>query len=453
MKALGLDIGTTTLCLTVIDAKAGSCIDSTTVPNDSFIAGRDFERLQDPSVILRKVFELVNTAAVKYNDIVSLGVTGQMHGIVYLDANGEAAGPLAIWQDERGNERIGDETYAQTLSRLTGYAIATGFGSVTHYYNTLNHQIPANASTFCTIHDYAAMKLAGVTKPFLNVTDAASFGLFDLAAGQFDINAIEAAGMNPAMFPQVTSGATKLGRTEHGIPVFAAIGDNQASFIGSVREPQKSVLVNVGTGSQISFYEPIGAAGIPSASSAMETRPMPIAGHLKVGAALCGGRAYAALEGFFRQVVTLAGYEPKRLYAAMDTLAAQAPAQPLDISTAFCGSRENPALRGSIANLGLENFTPAHFIYGVLEGSVNELLDMYNAGQANKSKHKILVASGNGIRRGLPLQKIFAEKFGMRLQIPAHEEEAAYGAALFGLVGAGVYASLEEAQALIKYRE
>jgi len=439
MKALGLDIGTTTLCLTVIDATTGSTIESTTLPNDSFVAGQPFERLQDPAQILQKARELVNATAAKYDDIAALGVTGQMHGMLYLNAAGIAVSLLATWQDERGNQLLNDATYAQRLSS------ATGFGAVTHYYNTLNHQIPADAVIFCTIHDYVAMRLAGAKSPLVNVTDAASFGLFDLTTGQFDHAAIEAAGMSPALFPQVTAGAARLGSTEHDIPVFSAIGDNQASFIGSVREPEKSVLVNVGTGSQISFYTGNASPG------ALEVRPMPIAGHLKVGAALCGGRAYAALEQFFRQAISLAGHEAGNLYPAMDALAETAPSHPLEILTCFSGTRVSPDLRGSINNLGLENFTPAHFIHGVLAGTVNELYNMYKS--AGQFEHSILVASGNAVRRGAPLRRIFAETFGMPLQIPVHKEEAAYGAALFALVGAGKFASLDDAQKLIQYRE
>jgi len=422
MKALGLDIGTTTLCLTVIDAQTGATIESTTLPNDTNIAGKPFERLQDPAKILAKAQDLLNAAVAKHSDIASLGIAGQMHGMLYIDAQGKACSPLATWQDQRG-------------ALVPELGVPAGYGCATHDYNMQHNEVPTQAVTFCTIHDYVAMQLAGATTPLVNATNAASFGLFDIAAGKFTVDW--------PMLPRVTNQAEKLGQTPQGIPVFCAIGDNQASFIGSVREPEKSILVNVGTGSQISFT---------GQGTHLETRPMPCCGSLAVGAALCGGRAYAMLEDFFRQVLAMAGVAATdELYPAMNALAMQPPEHSLTVDTRFGGTRANPALRGAISGLGLENFTPKHLTHGVLQGIVQELHDMYRA--ENIAGHSMLVASGNAVRKGEPLRRLFAEQFAMPLHIPVHKEEAAYGAALFGLTGAGVFASLADAQKLIQYRE
>ena len=67
-------------------------------------------------------------------------------------------------------------------------------------------------------------------------------------------------------------------------------------------------------------------------------------------------------------------------------------------------------------------------------------------------KPEYLVGSGNGIRMNPVLQGIFEELFGAKLQIPVHTEEAAYGTALFSLVAAGKYKSLEHAQEIIQYQ-
>ena len=50
------------------------------------------------------------------------------------------------------------------------------------------------------------------------------------------------------------------------------------------------------------------------------------------------------------------------------------------------------------------------------------------------------------------LQTLFAERFGLPLSIPVHQEEAAYGAALTALVGAGAAANIAEAQRIIRYQ-
>ena len=92
------------------------------------------------------------------------------------------------------------KTYSEYLSETTGYKLAAGFGTVTHFYNLNNSLVPEAARLFCTIHDYVAMKLAGRTIPVMNPTNAASLGLFDMQAGIFDSEAIHKAGMNEAFF-------------------------------------------------------------------------------------------------------------------------------------------------------------------------------------------------------------------------------------------------------------
>ena len=69
----------------------------------------------------------------EHPDIGGIGVTGQMHGILYLDELGRAVSPLYTWQDQRGAERLTQQTYAERLSELTGYTLSTGYGVVTHF--------------------------------------------------------------------------------------------------------------------------------------------------------------------------------------------------------------------------------------------------------------------------------------------------------------------------------
>lgn len=124
----------------------------------------------------------------------------------------------------------------------------------------------------------------------------------------------------------------------------------------------------------------------------------------------------------------------------------------LEIDTRFCGTRANPELTGGVKGLTLANFTPEEFTYGVLGGIVEELATFYKEIQEyGISAPKYLIGSGNAIRMNKYLRAVFEEEFGMKVQIPQHKEEAAYGAALFAMTAAGVCASLEEAQQLIAY--
>lgn len=446
MKILGLDIGTTTICAAVIDCESGAVAQSKTVPNSFNIIGRSFESKQSPDGILSVCVELVDSFLSEYADISSIGITGQMHGVLYLDSDGNAVSDLHTWQDASADTAAPcGKTYAALLSELTGYQMATGFGCSTMFYKKETGEAPANAVCVSTIHDYVGMKLGGLTRPVMHTSDAASFGLFDKSGLCFDSDAFEKAGLDFSLMPEVVSGAQVIGRYKN-IPVAVAIGDNQSSFIGSVSDTDSSILVNFGTGSQISFTTR-DISDIPST----EARPCHGKDFIRVGSALCGGRAFAALENFIRHTINLSGADIPSAYRFIDAYLEQneEPENALAVDTRFSGTRENPSLRGSVSGISTDNFTPGHLIYGVLHGMTDELFNMYKA--CGASAHTRVVGSGNGLRKNSALQKIVSETFGMELLIPAHREEAAFGAALYGGTAAGLFTSLGEAQKLIKY--
>lgn len=453
MKALGIDIGTTTVCAIVLDTETGDVLKAVTEDNGTF---RDdcekFEKIQSPDKILEKAMKLVNDLKEEFSPISCIGVTGQMHGIVYLDENADAVSGLYIWQDGSGNQiKENGKTYAAYLSELTGYSMSTGFGGTTYYYHSQNGKVPANAKTFCTIHDYVALKLAGINKPIMHSSDAASYGLYDIKNGCFDKEAIEKAGLDFDMFPEVTTENKIIGKFEDEIPVSVAIGDNQASFIGSVCDVDDCLLVNVGTGSQMSF-----ATKSVTAPEGLEIRPCIDDSMIIVGSSLCGGRAFALLENFLRETAELVtGEKVKSAYPGMDKYLDENEddGSSVEISTLFSGSRKNPDDKASITNIGIDNFTPGSFIYGMLNGMAHELKEMYDSATAVVSERpKQLIGSGNGIRKTAALRKIFSDMFGAELKVPVHKEEAAFGAALFSLTSAHFYDTIKETQMLIKYK-
>ena len=452
MKVIGLDIGTTTVCAVVLDAKKGDVLKSVTLPNDTFLDNtKPFEKIQDPEKILSKAMSLVDGLLCEYEDVVSIGVTGQMHGLLYINEKGDAVSGLYIWQDASANEIYKDgKSYAQYLTELTGYKMASGFGGATYFYHTINNMVPEDAVKICTIHDYVAMKLAGLKEPVMHTSDAASYGLFDIKNACFDRCAIEKAGLSFEMFPSVTDENMILGKKNGEIPVSVAIGDNQASFLGSVNDIENCLLVNVGTGSQISF-----GTKSEKAPAGLEIRPCIDESRIMVGSSLCGGRAFALLEKFFRETAELVtGEEISSAYKGIDAFLEKAEKieNPLSFSTLFCGTRENPDDRAKVENLGIDNFTPGHFIYGVMTGMAEELYEMYETGISGcEERPGLLIASGNGIRKNKTLQRIMSEFFGMEIKIPKHKEEAAYGSAIFSLTSAGIYDTIQSALQLIQY--
>ena len=443
MLIIGLDIGTTTLSAVVVDANKGSILKSVTVPNCYTLPDENgYHKMQNPDAIVAKMLEIKEELVAEYGEIAAIGVTGQMHGIVYCDALGNAVAPLYTWQDASGQKDYKGATYAQYLTELTGYNMASGYGLTTHFVNTIENNVPSSAVTMCTVHDYLVMKLCGNSAPIMHTSDAASFGCFDIKESSYDKSALEKIGVDYSFMPNVSGDIAVAGKDSNGIPVSLAIGDNQASVLGSVKG-DCDVLINIGTGSQVSVI-----TDALDASGNIELRPLYGIKNLLVGAPLCGGRSFALLHRFFKDCAVLLGGDTENVYKMMDTIAEEdLKTHPIAVDTRFCGTRRNPDIRGSVSGITEENFTPANLTRGFLWGMAEELFALYSEMcEVSGNKAIRMVASGNAVRKSIALREYLKERFSLSLDIPAHKEEAAYGAALFGAVASGVFADIESAQ-------
>ena len=429
MKVIGIDIGTTSICGICADAENGRIIKSVTLPNNSFIStDKDYERIQDTEIIMSAVYSLLDELDAKSAD--AIGFSGQMHGIVYTDAEANAVSPLYIWQDARANLEYKDgKSYAEHLGCFAGYGLATDF------YNVNNGLVSENAEYLCTVADYAVMKLCGNRIPVCHITNAASLGCFDVVKNEFTIN-------NPRL-PKVETDFVSCGNY-NGIPVCVALGDNQASFIGSVRNTADALL-NVGTGAQISWL-----SDSPVNAESVETRPFDGKRFLAAGCSLCGGRAYAMFEKFCREIAVIAGAEIDSFYPFLDKMLSEKADTSVIGDCRFCGTRSNPSIKGSYSGISENNFTPADFALATLDGMATELFDMYAAADKKASG---LVCSGNGIRKNAALRRIVSDKFGCDIKIPFYEEEAAYGAALSATVAGGISSDIDSACSKIRYKD
>ncbi len=427
MFTIGIDIGTTSICGILMNCETGEILHTENTANNSFIAtDKPYEKIQDVKIITDRVFEVLDNLFKEQGDIHSIGISNQMHGILYTDKDGEAVSPLYIWQDERGNLPYRDgKTYAEYLNSFAGY------GLVTDFYNRENGLVPDNAEYCCTIGDYIAMKLCGTKVPLMHITNAASFGCFDIVNSKFTID--------NGMLPMVTDKFELVGKYKNA-GVCVAVGDNQASFIGSVGE--NAPLVNVGTGSQISYLN-----DKPVTAENVETRPFDGESYLIVGASLCGGRAFALLERFFASVVEIAtGEKCDSLYPQIDKMLLTKTQTDMKADSRFCGTRKNPNIRAGFSEISQENFTAGDMTVAILYAIAEELHNMY----AGESTEKV-VCSGNGIRKNPALQRVVSEIFGAEILIPGHKEEASFGAALASMTATGKY-TLKQARNLINYR-
>lgn len=423
---LGIDIGTTSICALALSAD-GETLAALNRPNSSAIANdKPFARMQNPEKILDTAYSLIGEIKNRLGEPAAIGVTGQMHGIVYIDSEGNAVSPLYTWQDARGAQSMeSGETYVSHINRITGYRTAAGYGLVTHFFNMLNGEVPETAKKLCTIHDLLAMKLAGLSSPIIHASDAASLGLYDLAHDRFDTSALNPLGINASILPEVTADSAPIG-TYGAAPVYPAIGDNQASFLGSVGGEEGALLINIGTGSQVSM---IGT--LRDSNNGIECRPFIGGKHLLVGSSLCGGRAYAILEKFFRSVANMCGASIDSAYPFMDKMMNEyRGCGTLKVSTLFDGTRDDPDIRGSICGISTDNLQPAELMDGFMRGIANELYTLYRS-MGDGCEYKKLVGSGNGLRVNPYLCRVIEETFGAPLTLSQSREEAALGAARF----------------------
>lgn len=441
MYFIGIDIGTSSICGVVYNSSTQEVV-SVTKDNHTHIASAyPWEKAQDPAAIIDIVSGIIREFRDTYADIQGIGLTGQMHGMLYVDKTGEAVSPLYTWQDGRGNLVYKEGTsYAACLQVTTGYPLATGFGLVTHYYNAINNLVPERAAKLCTIMDYAVMKLAGRNTPLSDYSNAASLGFFDKKRLAFDTEALAKAGIGEDILPEVKPSASLAGHFE-GIPVYSAIGDNQASFLGSVSDIEHSIHITIGTSSQISVY-----TDQYIEVESLDTRPLPGGGYILVGAELCGGSAFAILKNFFRSTVTLftesrlsdgglpgAELSDADLYRMMTSIdySFLNTEQYLEVKTLFDGTRANPSERGSISRISTSNFTPENLIVGFVKGIAQSLYHYYELLPESIRKEKtILVGSGNGIKKNPLVRKAIEERFGSSIHPSAIREEAAFGACL-----------------------
>ena len=128
MHTMGIDIGTTTISVELLDVDSGELIGRRTIEHRAFCKGiLPEQRVQDPERIWMLVSNALQELVEMHGKPCGIGLTGQMHGMLYVDETGKAVSPLYTWQD-RGGDQIWKDglTYAQFLKTSAGDA-ASGY--------------------------------------------------------------------------------------------------------------------------------------------------------------------------------------------------------------------------------------------------------------------------------------------------------------------------------------
>ena len=463
--AIGVDIGTTTITSLALDLATGNVLAKNTRQNECETTSTDDRKNGrsewDADRILQTALRCIAATVeqAQLAEVAIIGVTGQQHGGLIVDDQRRPLTPLIGWQDRRTVEEIAGRSTIDDIRdvagdsyKLTGCRMVPGFLGATMVWLQRQDALPEGVGTFIT--DLFCSTITDtpiVTDP----TNAGGSGLFDVANTTWLEPLIADLGLKTKAFPAIatagdlqgtiTSSAAEATGIRAGTPVAVALGDHQAAFVGSVRDRQDTFLVNVGTGGQVAGYTPTFAF-----DDQLETRPFPRGGYSLVSPGLCGGRTYAALDQFFRDVATnIFGIEA--VAPAYETMnrAAKATAAGTDgmrFSPLLTGTRLNPSLRGSIEGMTPTNLTAGHLTRALLEGMAGVYADSARRiAAAAGHEYSQLVGSGNGLRENTLLTEMVSARFGCALRFPRHTEEAAVGAALTAAVGAGVFADLEEA--------
>jgi sedoheptulokinase len=368
-----------------------------------------------------------------------------MHGILYVDKYGQEVSPYYTWQNPRGYKKTGDESLEYSLSEMLGYPVYTGYGIVTHYSLYKEKNIPASARVVCNIGDYVCMNLSGASVPFTDITLGNSMGICNIKSGQksksLDLLGSECSGYFPEIVP-----TTKLLGEYRGIPVIQALGDNQASFLGSVRDKERSVLLNYGTAGQISFY-----SKRYENYSGFETRPLCNEGFIHAAFSLCGGNSYKILAHFFKETTSLFSLGTiSDTIKIMDEMVLDFSNETIDCMPLFFGQRGRKSDSGYFKNITEENFTPGNMVKAIVQGMVKELHQHYEE-LPNSVKNRILylIGSGNGIRKNRHLQNAVKLTYGKNVSLLNHSEESCIGAIINAGKGTGIYADYSEGAAEI----
>jgi sugar (pentulose or hexulose) kinase len=463
--ALALDLGTTSIAAVAIDVD-GRLAAQVQLPNDSAAAGVSAGQAEQNPLRLREIAcDALSRLTERLPDTPHcLGITGQMHGGLMVDASRRPLTNLITWQDRRANLRDpnGSGSYLDSLLRdcseqalhSTGCRPATGFFAVTLYALAREGKAFAPPSRAVCLADWIAAELTDgplCTDP----SNAASLGVFDLERGTWSDELLAACRLPRALMPDVRESGAVLGRLTRemsgatglpeGLPVCNAIGDNQAAVLGSVPAGSPAIQMNVGTGGQINW--PIASfTRLPG----METRYLPVGRLMLVGPGLSGGDAYAWVNRTAAKWLSAFGVERSsdEIYARMNELAESVPeaADGLACEPFFRGTRWKPAARGEFRGVTFDNFSLGHVARAVLRGIADGMYSFYDAAGNSRPEHlDCIIGSGNGLRKNPLLVREISRRFARPVLLPAHQQEASYGAALLAGASTGLWPDLETA--------
>jgi xylulokinase len=387
-------------------------------------------------------------AGIAGSDVAAVGLTGQMHGLVLLDAAGEVLRPAILWNDQRTQaecDEIRGTVGRDQLIATTGNDALTGFTAPKLLW-VRNHE-PERFEHVAHVllpKDYVRLRLTG--EYALDKADGSGTVLFDLRRRDWSPEVLDALAIPRAWLPPtfegpevtgtVTAAAASATGLRAGTPVVAGGGDQAANGVGVGAVTPGVAAISLGTSGVVfaasdhPVIEPEGRLhgfchAVPDMWHAMGVM-LSAAGSLR----------------WFRD--TLA---PEREYAELDALAAKVPAGSgglvfLPYLTGERTPHPDPSARGAFVGLTVRHEV-GHLARAVMEGVAFGLRDSVELVRGMTELAEIRVAGGGAQSRAWV--GILADVLDQPLAMAGTVEAAAHGAAMLAAVGDGVFATVPEA--------
>ncbi|HET8656983.1 MAG TPA: xylulokinase [Longimicrobiaceae bacterium] len=452
---LGLDVGTSGVKAILIDA-AGEVRARTTIPLTLSTPQPGWAE-QDPrdwweasAAAIRAVVGEAPGASVA-----AVGIAGQMHSSVFLDAAGEVIRPALLWCDGRTTLECREITEAAggepRLRDLASNPALEGF-TLPKILWLRKHEPEAFArlDTVLLAKDYIRYRLTGVlaTEP----SDASATLMYDTARRQWSREIMQAVGLSTSLLPPVGGSSEVLGRvTEEvarvtglpaGTPVVGGGADNACGAAGvGVVSPGEAV---VSWGTSGTVLAPTATPEVdPGLRAHTFCHVVPDTWYV-MGVMLTAGGAF----GWFRDRIAhdLAGNPDASRLLNEEAASVPPGAEGVTFLPYLQGERtphRDAAARGAFVGLSLAH-TRAHLTRAVLEGICFALRDSLSILAELKLRPDEILLTGGGARSGF-VRQLLADVSGLPVRTVNREEGPAYGAALLAAVGAGAFATVTAA--------
>ncbi len=395
-------------------------------------------------------------------DVRGVGLSGQMHGVVLLDADSQVLRPCIIWADQRSDAQCRWMTEKVGASQLIEYVsnpALTGFSAPKLLWIRDNEpDIFAKAHTMLLPKDYIRYRLTDVMA--MEISDAAGTCLLDVKHGAWSQEVLKAIELNPSLLPPVvladavsgsiTQEAASLTGLVAGTSVAGGGADNACGAVGNGVVVPGLALVSIGTSGVVLAHADTPRVDMSGPVPRVHTfnHAVPHAWYLMGVTQGAGLSLHWVRDNIGLPERALERWTGEDAYDILTKEAASvAPGSDGLIFLPYLQGERTPHLdayaRGGWIGLTARH-DRRHLIRSVLEGVAFSLKDCFTILDEQGLTIEQMRATGGGAKSPL-WRQIIADVLGVELVTTNATEGPAFGAALLAGVASGVYSSVQAA--------